>query len=118
MWEYQIKVLRVLDGDTVDARVDLGFKVDHRIRIRIYGLNTPETRTRDLEEKKRGLHSKSVLKQWIADADRVILKSHGVGKFGRCLGEVFVEMDDGSKFSVAERMIAEGLGSAYFGGKR
>ena len=118
MWEYQINVLRVLDGDTVDARIDLGFKIHHNIRIRIYGLNTPETRTRDLEEKKAGLESKAALKEWIQNADRVILKSHGVGKFGRCLGELFVRMDDDSQFSVTDRMIAEGLGKPYFGGKR
>ena len=54
MYEYEMKVLRVVDGDTVDAQIDLGFKVHHNIRVRLYGINAPESRTRDLEEKARG----------------------------------------------------------------
>lgn len=117
MFEYKINILRVVDGDTVDARVDLGFKVHHNIRIRIYGLNTPETRTRDLEEKKRGLAAKERLKEMVSDADKIILKSHGVGKFGRCLGSLLMSTGN-EEFDVAEKLISEGHGTAYFGGKR
>jgi len=117
MFEYAINVLRVVDGDTVDARVDLGFKVHHNIRIRIYGLNTPETRTRDLEEKKKGLEAKERMKELVAGADKIILQSHGVGKFGRCLGSLLMSTGD-EQFDVAEKLISEGHGTPYFGGKR
>ena len=117
LFEYKINVLRVVDGDTVDARVDLGFKVHHNIRIRIYGLNTPETRTRDLEEKKLGLAAKERLKEIIAEADKIILQSFGVGKFGRCLGSLSISTG-GEIFDVAEKLIAENHGVPYFGGKR
>mgnify|MGYP003650767462 CR=1 FL=1 len=117
LYQYRIKVLRVVDGDTVDARIDLGFKVHHNIRIRIYGLNTPEVRTRDLEEKKRGFAAKERLKEMIAEADKIILQSHGVGKFGRCLGSLSVSTG-GATYDVAEKLISENHGVAYFGGKR
>lgn len=118
MWEYQIRVLRVLDGDTIDAAVDLGFFTHRNIRIRMYGINTPETRTRDLEEKARGLAAKERLKELLDDADKVILKSHGVGKFGRCLGELFVATDDDERINVGDLLISENHAYPYFGGKR
>tara|TARA_R110000824_G_scaffold381504_1_gene574264 strand:+ start:7234 stop:7602 length:369 start_codon:yes stop_codon:yes gene_type:complete len=121
MYEYEIKVLRVVDGDTVDAQVDLGFRVHHNIRIRLYGINTPEVRTRDAEEKVRGKAASARLQELLDGADRIILKSHGVGKFGRCLGELtlvcFQEEED-KKENIVETMLAEGHGVPYFGGKR
>tara|TARA_Y100000361_G_scaffold149066_1_gene162794 strand:+ start:464 stop:817 length:354 start_codon:yes stop_codon:yes gene_type:complete len=116
MWEYRIRVLRVVDGDTVDASVDLGFHTHRNIRIRVYGLNTPETRTRDLEEKARGKAATKRMKE-LLDADTVILKSRGIGKFGRCLGELFV-MDGEERINVAATLISEGHGVEYYGGKR
>lgn len=122
MWEYQVRVLRVVDGDTVDVSVDLGFHTHRNIRVRVYGINTPEVRTRDLEEKALGKLATARMKQ-LLDCDKVILKSHGVGKFGRCLGQLFVIRDGGGfapdeKVDVAATLIAEGHGVAYFGGKR
>ncbi len=117
MWEYKIRVLRVIDGDTIDAAVDLGFFTHRNIRIRIYGLNTPETRTRDLEEKKLGKAATARLQEMLDEADKVILKSHGVGKFGRCLGELTLVKGE-ELHDVATTLIAEGHGVAYFGGKR
>ena len=117
MWEYQIRVLRVIDGDTIDAAVDLGFYTHRNIRVRLHGIDTPETRTRDAEEKKRGFAAKAVLVKMLNDADRVILKSHGIGKFGRCLGEIFVEKNE-QKISVADTLIAQGFAKEYHGGKR
>ena len=63
MYTYDAKVVRVVDGDTIDALIDLGFNVHKKIRIRMVGINTPESRTRDLEEKKRGLAAKARLKE-------------------------------------------------------
>tara|TARA_B100001094_G_scaffold297414_1_gene320454 strand:+ start:1672 stop:2037 length:366 start_codon:yes stop_codon:yes gene_type:complete len=121
MYEYEITVLRVVDGDTIDAQVDLGFKIHHNIRIRLYGINAPESRTRDLEEKKRGKEATARVEELIQAADKIILKSHGVGKFGRCLGEItIINFDEGEdkNTDLTETLLAEGHGKPYFGGKR
>ena len=118
MWEYRIRVLRVLDGDTIDAQVDLGFFTHRNIRIRVYGIDTPETRTRDLEEKARGYLAKDRMQELMDTADKVILKSHGIGKFGRCLGSLSTVIGDEEPVDVVATLIAEGHGVAYDGGKR
>jgi len=117
MYTYKAECLRVVDGDTVDARIDLGFDTWKKIRIRFYGINAPESRTRDLEEKKRGLAAKERVKSILLENNNIfILKSHGVGKYGRCLGELFVETLGDT--SVQQTLINEGHGVAYFGGAR
>ena len=117
MFEYNAVLDRVIDGDTVDATIDLGFDTWKKTRIRFYGINTPESRTRDLEEKKRGLAAKDRLIEILkANDDKFVLKSHGVGKYGRCLGELYVETL--GETSVQQTLINEGHGVAYFGGKR
>ena len=82
MYKYNAKVTRVVDGDTVDALVDLGFDTWKKVRIRMVGLNAPESRTRDLEEKKKGLAAKDRLKE-LLKVESFILQSNGVGKYGR-----------------------------------
>ena len=90
MFEYNATVTRVVDGDTIDAIVDLGFSTFKKVRIRMHGINAPESRTRDLEEKKKGLAAKARLVEMLEEnKNEFILVSHGVGKFGRCLGEIF-----------------------------
>ena len=91
MYEYSAICERVVDGDTIDARVDLGGNMWTHIHIRLYEIDAPESRTRDLDEKAQGLRSKAYLKS-IMDScgGKFILKSHGVGKFGRCLGTIYV----------------------------
>ena len=126
MFEYKVEITRVIDGDTVDGMIDLGFSVHRKIRIRLYGINTPESRTRDLEEKERGLKAKDRLVEILeANNNKVDLKSHGVGKFGRCLGELFYlkhnESDYHSEFvkiSINNQLVEEGHAVQYFGGKR
>ena len=88
-FSYRVTVTRVVDGDTVDVDIDLGFNLwlSGR-RIRFYGINTPETRTRDLEEKARGLAAKARLRE-LLDGQDVTLLSHGTGKYGRVLGVVY-----------------------------
>ena len=91
MYEYRCKVVRIIDGDTVDVDIDLGFGVwMHKERVRLYGIDTPESRTRDLEEKKYGLAAKDFLTGMLDD-DQIILKTHKdkTGKFGRILGELW-----------------------------
>ena len=117
MFEYNAVLDRVVDGDTVDATIDLGFDTWKKTRIRFYGINAPESRTRDLEEKKKGLAAKERLIEILkANNNKFVLKSHGVGKYGRCLGELYVETL--GEISVQQTLINEGHGVAYFGGKR
>ena len=117
MYEYKVKVRRVVDGDTVDVDIDLGFGVWlYKQRVRLYGIDTPESRTRDLEEKKFGLKAKEYLKKWITtEDDRVVsLLSHGSGKFGRILGELFVTFNS-DKVNVNETMIEDHHAVKYHG---
>ena len=122
MYIYNIKLLKIIDGDTIDANIDLGFDVTVKKRIRFMGVNTPECRTRDLEEKAKGLAAKERVRQLLEGSNRIQLTSHGVGKFGRCLGEIHVDMVDGKEKmtleSVNELLIKEGHAVEYHGGKR
>ena len=122
MYNYKISPLRVIDGDTIDAEIDLGFDVKIKKRIRFMGINTPETRTKDLEEKAKGLAAKDRVKQLLDGCENITLNSHGVGKFGRCLGEIMLDMVDGQEkltlVSLNELLIKEGHAVEYHGGKR
>ena len=109
---YKATVERVVDGDTVDALIDLGFDTWKRIRIRMMGMNAPESRTRDLEEKKLGLAAKDRLIE-LLKVKEFVLESHGVGKYGRCLGTLWVE-----ELNINKQLIQEGHATEYFGGKR
>ena len=118
MFEYEAECLRVVDGDTIDCRIDLGFDVWVKKRIRFYGVNTHESRTRDLEEKKRGIAATARVTDLLrSNEGRFVLKSHGVGKYGRVLGEIFVDTGEEHPLNVKDVLIAEGHGVAYFGGK-
>jgi micrococcal nuclease len=122
MYEYRCKVTRVIDGDTVDVDIDLGFDIILRDeRVRIMGIDTPESRTRDKVEKKFGLASKARLKELIGGKSGPILKTQinkkgedMRGKFGRILGD-FVT-DDGRM--VTDILVEEGHAVAYFGGSK
>ena len=119
MYTYKIEVLRVVDGDTIDAKIDLGFDISVKKRVRFLGINTPESRTRDLEEKKRGLAAKERVKELLESAEEVQLTSHGVGKFGRCLGEIdFACPDSFTMKNLNKQLIEEGHAVEYDGGKR
>ena len=86
---YKAEVTRVIDGDTIDVELDLGFSILMRARVRLLGIDTPESRTRDLEEKKFGLAAKDYLKHWIEEQKYVMIESTEKGKFGRVLGNVW-----------------------------
>ena len=88
--EYEAELIKVLDGDTIDCWIDLGFNLKIKKRVRYMGIDTWESRTRDLEEKAKGLLAKGRNKE-LLEAGRFKLKSFGTGKFGRVLGEVFVD---------------------------
>ena len=119
MYTYKIDVLRVIDGDTIDANINLGFDVSVKKRIRFMGINTPESRTRDKEEKARGLAAKARVQELLGEADEVQLTSHGVGKFGRCLGELNLSNEDGlTMVNLNKRSLVEGHAVEYYGGNR
>ena len=114
---YNAKLVRVVDGDTCDAMIDLGFNVWVKERIRFYGVDTWESRTRDIEEKKKGLAAKAYTKDILENSDegKFALRSYGVGKFGRVLGELFVK---GHEKSVNDLLIENGHAYEYDGGKK
>ena len=126
MYEYKCKVLRVVDGDTVDVDIDLGFGVWlHRERVRVMGIDTPESRTRDKVEKKFGLAAKSHVKDMLPIGSIQILKTEvdksgedAKGKFGRILGDFLLDQDDGSIKRLTEIMIEDGHAVPYFGGSK
>lgn len=117
MYTYNAKIERVVDGDTIDALIDLGFDTWKKVRIRFYGIDTYESRTRDLEEKKKGLLAKQRVVDILNENNNEFnLKSHGVDKYGRCLGEIFVTSL--GETSLQRTLISEGHGVEYFGGSR
>ena len=116
MFEYRCKLIKVIDGDTIDIDIDLGFGVWLRNqRIRMYGIDTPESRTRDLEEKKYGIAAKAFLTEMLDDS-HLILKTHKDerGKFGRILGEVWRTTNFADQ-SINDYMIEKHHAVAYFG---
>ena len=114
---YSCKLERVVDGDTCDALIDLGFNTWAKRRIRFMGVDTWESRTRDLEEKKKGLAAKAYVKDLLENSDdgKFSIISHGVGKYGRVLGELFVK---GHETSVNQLLIENGHAYEYDGGKK
>tara|TARA_R110000751_G_scaffold294782_1_gene402835 strand:+ start:278 stop:709 length:432 start_codon:yes stop_codon:yes gene_type:complete len=117
MYQYTAKLKRVVDGDTVDAYIDLGFNVHVAKRIRFMGIDTPESRTRDLVEKRYGLGAKCRLIEMLeTNGNEFIVTSHGTGKFGRVLGELFYHPE--SELSINQMLINEGHAVAYFGGSK
>ena len=122
MYTYKISPLKVVDGDTIDADIDLGFDIKVKKRIRFMGINAPESRTKDLEEKAKGLAAKDRVKQLLEGCENITLKSHGIGKFGRCLGEIMLDTVDGQERLTLESLnkilINEGHATEYHGGKR
>ena len=109
MYEYKCKVKRVVDGATMDVILDLGFDVHHAVRVRMAGIDTPESRTRDKDEKARGKLSKAFLKESIK-GKKIVLKTKikdAKGKFGRVIAEVWAEFEKGSLRNINELMIKE-----------
>ena len=117
MYTYLITLDRVIDGDTIDAIINLGFNVQVKKRIRFMGINTPESRTRDLEEKARSSAPNARKQELLETCACITLKSHGVGKYGRCLGELYLELDE-EAVNLNQLLISEGHAVEYFGGKR
>ena len=119
---YRAKLDRVVDGDTVDALIDVGFDIWFKKRIRFKGVDTWESRTRNLEEKALGLKAKARTKELLekvsSKSGYFRIKSYGLGKYGRVLAEVFIMDKDGKQWNVNETLISEGHAYVYDGGKK
>jgi micrococcal nuclease len=113
MYEYNCKVKRVVDGDTVDVVIDLGFDIHFATRVRLYGMDTPESRTRNKDEKVRGYMSKDFLEEWM-EKDDVIIRTRRdkKGKFGRVLGEMIVRGENINKLMIKECLAVEYYGQS------
>ena len=122
MYIYKAKLDRVIDGDTIDVNIDLGFDIQIKKRIRFVGINTPESRTRDLEEKARGLAAKDRVKAILAENDIFTLHSESLGKYGRVLGKIYLSKIDGrdclTQVCLNDQLVTEGHAVEYHGGKR
>jgi micrococcal nuclease len=116
MYEYYVrKVENVVDGDTIDVLIDLGFDILFQSRVRLAGIDTPESRTKDLKEKALGLESKEYLKKHLKDAKSVVIKTEKMDsseKYGRILGWVYI---NGDTESINDKMINDGYAWGYMG---
>jgi micrococcal nuclease len=116
MFEYYVKkVTKIVDGDTIDVDIDLGFDISFTSRVRLAGIDTPESRTRDLAEKALGLEAKAYLKHSIDSAKSVVIKTEKMNsseKYGRILGWVYI---DGDTESLNDKMINDGYAWGYMG---
>jgi micrococcal nuclease len=116
MYEYFVKeVTKVVDGDTIDVVIDLGFDIMFFSRVRLAGIDTPESRTKDKAEKILGLESKEYLKKYLKDAKSVVIKTEKMNsseKYGRILGWVYI---NGDTESLNDKMINDGYAWGYLG---
>jgi len=116
MYEYRVKkLINVVDGDTIDVEIDLGFDISIFKRVRLAGIDTPESRTTDKMEKSLGLESKAKLKQLLSDAKLIVIKTEkpdSSEKYGRVLGWLYI---DDIKVSINDTLIASGYAWSYLG---
>jgi len=119
MYEYKVaRLIDVVDGDTIDVQIDLGFDVSFSSRVRLNGIDTPESRTLDLREKKMGLAAKEWLKHRLQSAKNIVIKTEkpdSSEKYGRILGTVFI---DGEPLSLNDQLVKGGYAWAYDGGTK
>ena len=116
MYEYAVKeITKVIDGDTVDVVIDLGFNLSKKERVRLAGIDTPESRTRDAEEKVFGLEAKAYLKTRLENCEKLIVKTEKDGKYGRMLGWFYSYEEE---TSINIEMVEKGYAWEYDGGKK
>ena len=123
MYNYNAKCIKVVDGDTIDAEIDLGFDIKVTKRIRLAGINAPESRTRNLVEKKLGLAAKEKLKDLLEGAANCFeLESQELGKYGRVLGKLYINKlagkDKLTQVCINDELVKLGYATEYDGGKR
>ena len=119
---YRAKLDRIIDGDTVVALIDVGFDIWFKKRIRFKGIDTWESRTRNLDEKKKGLAAKKRLEELLLEVSSkpgyFRIRSYGLGKYGRVLGEIFIMDESGVQWNINDTLITEGHAYVYEGGKK
>lgn len=113
MYTYKAKLIRVVDGDTIDAEIDLGFDTIVRKRIRLYGINTPDTKTKDIAEKEKGLAAKQRLTELLNSEFVVETILNKRGKYGRVLGVVYNQLEDKTRLNINEALVDEGHAVKY-----
>lgn len=118
MYTYKARLIRVIDGDTVDAEIDLGFGVYMKQRVRLYGINTPDSRSKDQTERESGLASKQRLTEVLSKEFIIETILNKRGKFGRILGVIYITKETGERESVNNILVAEGYAKEYFGSIR
>lgn len=115
MYIYEAKLIRVVDSDTVDAEIDLGFDIHIRQRIRLYGISTPNSRAVNIDEREEGLSAKSRLIELLPKTFVVETILNKRGKYGRVMGTVFAKNDDGSLTNINQQLIDEGFATEHYG---
>ena len=116
MYEYKIKeVVKIVDGDTIDILIELGFGLTKKERVRLAGIDTPESRTTNLEEKEMGLQAKDALTGMLESAEEIKVKTEKDGKFGRMLGWLWADND---MTSLNHQLVNDGYAWAYDGGSK
>ena len=108
MYQYKASLNRIIDGDTIDVNIDLGFDVKIKQRVRLYGINTPEVRTKDLKEKEKGIEATEYLKKILQRTFIIQTILNKRGKYGRVLGIIWVKEEN-----INERMVNEGYATKY-----
>ena len=108
MYHYKATLNRIIDGDTIDVNIDLGFDVKIKQRVRLYGINTPEVRTKDLKEKEKGIEATEYLKKILPRTFIIQTILNKRGKYGRVLGIIWVKEEN-----INERMVNEGYATKY-----
>jgi micrococcal nuclease len=116
---YTAKVLKVIDGDTLDVMIDLGFSIHHKARVRLYGVNTPESRTKDLAEKAMGLKAKAFTADWTTRHSTVFIKTIAGkdDKYGRVLAQIYSDKDVKSELTAClnQDIVSSGYAREYYG---
>jgi micrococcal nuclease len=116
---YGATVIDVIDGDTIDLMIDLGFNIHHKIRVRLYGVNTPESRTKDLKEKEMGLKAKSFTKDWLTNNKWVFVNTipDKNDKYGRILARIYSsdQIEDPKTACLNTDIVQAGFAREYFG---
>ena len=116
---YGATVVDVIDGDTIDLMIDLGFNIHHKIRVRLYGVNTPESRTKDLKEKEMGLKAKSFTKDWLTNNKWVFVNTipDKNDKYGRILARIYSsdQVEDPKTACLNVDIVQAGFAREYFG---
>ena len=114
MYEYKARLIREIDGDTIDADIDLGFGVWVRQRIKLYGINTADSKSKDPQQREAGVNARNKLLELLPREFVVQTILNKRGKFGRVLGKVFVVVDENHKQNINDTMVEEGVATHYF----